>query len=72
MLDLTPDERRRDAVALAAVTPTLVAGLWRAANGLEPIAPRDGPHGAAGCTCGSCTASNPIRSPSGRSSSTSC
>ncbi|MCB1260108.1 MAG: hypothetical protein KDB33_06925 [Acidimicrobiales bacterium] len=48
VLDLTPDERRRDAVALAAVTPTLVAGLWRAANGLEPIAPRDDLHGAAG------------------------
>jgi len=40
-LDLGPAERRRDALRLAAVTPTVVAALHRAAAGLAPIEPRD-------------------------------
>ena len=47
VLDLTEAERRRDVLALAAVTPSLVAGLHRAAAGLAPVAPRDDLHGAA-------------------------
>ncbi|MEZ5141632.1 MAG: citrate/2-methylcitrate synthase [Acidimicrobiales bacterium] len=47
VLDLTDAERCRDALALAAVTPTLVAGLHRATLGLAPVAPRDDLHGAA-------------------------
>ena len=47
VLDLTEGERRRDALALAAVTPSLIAGLHRAAAGLDPVAPRDDLHGAA-------------------------
>ena len=47
VLDLTEGERRRAALALAAVTPSLIAGLHRAAAGLDPVAPRDDLHGAA-------------------------
>lgn len=39
--DLTSSQRRADAVALAAVTPTLVTALHRLAHGLAPIPPRD-------------------------------
>ena len=40
LFDLTPAERRRDLVALAANVPAIVAGLHRLRTGLEPIAPR--------------------------------
>jgi citrate synthase len=38
--DLAPGERRRDAVRIAGVVPTLVAGLHRSSRGLAPIASR--------------------------------
>jgi citrate synthase len=38
--DLGPDALRRDAIRLAAVTPTVVAALHRLAAGREPVAPR--------------------------------
>ncbi|MEZ5179496.1 MAG: citrate/2-methylcitrate synthase [Acidimicrobiales bacterium] len=38
--DLGPSELRRDAVRIAAVTPTVVAALHRLGRGLEPVAPR--------------------------------
>lgn len=38
--DLAPDALRRDAIRLAAVTPTVVAALHRLSAGLEPVAPR--------------------------------
>ncbi len=38
--DLTPSERRADALGLAAVTPTIVAALHRLSRGDEPVAPR--------------------------------
>ena len=40
VLDLDPAERRADAVALAAVTPTILCSLHRLARDEEPIAPR--------------------------------
>ncbi len=39
VIDLDPAERRRDALALCAVAPTLLTALHRLAHGLEPIAP---------------------------------
>ena len=39
VIDLDPLERRRDALALCAVSPTLLTALHRLALGLEPIAP---------------------------------
>ena len=46
VLDLDPIERRADAVALIAATPTLVAALYRLARGERPIAPAARPrHG---------------------------
>ena len=39
VIDLDPAERRRDALALCAVSPTLLTALHRLALGLEPIAP---------------------------------
>jgi citrate synthase len=38
-LDLTPEERRRDALRAAAVVPTVLAALHRRSQGLDPIAP---------------------------------
>lgn len=38
--DLDPSARRRDALRLAAVVPTVVAALHRLSRGLDPIAPR--------------------------------
>jgi citrate synthase len=40
-LDISHEERRRNALQLCAVTPTLIMALYRLKNGLEPIAPRD-------------------------------
>jgi citrate synthase len=40
VLDASRDERRRDALVLAAVTPTLLAALHRLRSGDRPIAPR--------------------------------
>jgi citrate synthase len=37
-IDLTPAERRVDALRVAAVVPSLIAGLYRLQHGLEPIA----------------------------------
>ena len=39
VIDLDHAERRRDALALCAVTPTVLTALHRLAHGLEPIAP---------------------------------
>jgi citrate synthase len=39
--DLTPAERRADALRLAASVPTLVAALHRLQHGLAPLEPRD-------------------------------
>jgi citrate synthase len=38
-IDESPDERRADALRVAAAVPTLIAGLHRLAAGLSPIAP---------------------------------
>ena len=40
--DLSPDERRRDLLAIAATTPVLVAALHRLARGEEPVGPDPG------------------------------
>jgi citrate synthase len=40
VLDLTPAERRRDVLRLAAVTPVLLCALYRLANGMQPIESR--------------------------------
>ncbi|GIU84818.1 MAG: hypothetical protein KatS3mg008_1593 [Acidimicrobiales bacterium] len=40
-LDITPEQIRRDALQICAVTPTLIAALWRLHKGLEPVPPRD-------------------------------
>jgi citrate synthase len=37
-----PAQRRRDLLRLVAVTPTLVAALWRLSQGLAPVAPDPG------------------------------
>ncbi len=42
MIDLTPDQRRRDALRLCAVTPVVLCALHRLTQGLEPIGPKDG------------------------------
>src|SRR4051794_3128085 len=39
VIDITPAERRRDALALCAVTPSLLTALHRFEQGLEPVAP---------------------------------
>jgi citrate synthase len=39
--DRTPGQRREDALAIAAVVPTLVAARHRIDRGLAPVAPRD-------------------------------
>jgi citrate synthase len=39
--DLTPDERREDALAVCALVPTLLTALHRLGEGLEPVEPRD-------------------------------
>jgi citrate synthase len=38
--DLSPQQRRADAVRLAGAVPTLVAGIYRLQHGLAPISPR--------------------------------
>ncbi|NYD35278.1 citrate/2-methylcitrate synthase [Actinomycetospora corticicola] len=43
----TPARRRDDALRVVAVTPTVLAALWRRRQGLEPVAPRDDLHGGA-------------------------
>ena len=40
VVDADPSERRHDAIALAAVTPTLLCALHRLRAGLDPIEPR--------------------------------
>jgi citrate synthase len=40
-LDIDRSERRRDALQLCAVMPTLIMSIYRLQAGLEPIAPRD-------------------------------
>ena len=40
VLDLTPQERRRDALRLCALTPTVVCALHRLRLGLTPLEPR--------------------------------
>ncbi len=39
LIDLNPAERRRDALALCAITPTLLTALHRLGLGLEPVDP---------------------------------
>ncbi len=39
MLDIDANDRRNDAVRIASVTPTLVAGFHRRAHGLDPLRP---------------------------------
>jgi citrate synthase len=39
--DLDDDTRRRDAIALTAAVPTVLAGLHRLRQGLQPLEPRD-------------------------------
>ena len=39
--DLTPAQRRSDAVTLAAAVPTILAAVHRLARGLEPVPPRE-------------------------------
>lgn len=41
VLDLTTEERRHDALRVAAVTPTILAALHRLRSGLQPVDPRD-------------------------------
>jgi citrate synthase len=38
--DLTPEERERDAIRIAAAVPVLTAAAYRRSQGLEPLAPR--------------------------------
>jgi citrate synthase len=40
VLDLSAAERRADALAVASMTPTLLAALYRLRHGLEPVPPR--------------------------------
>src|SRR5690606_11741842 len=40
-LDISHEERRRDALQLCAVMPTLIMAVHRLQQGLEPIEPRD-------------------------------
>lgn len=40
VLDLTPQERRRDALRLCALTPTVLCALHRLRRGLPPLEPR--------------------------------
>jgi citrate synthase len=39
--DLTPQQRRDDALVLAAAVPTILAALHRLRHGMEPVEPRD-------------------------------
>ena len=39
VIDISPAQRRQDALALCAVTPTLLTALHRLAHGLEPVTP---------------------------------
>jgi citrate synthase len=39
--DLKPDERRGDALFVAAVTPTILTALYRLGAGQDPVSPRD-------------------------------
>jgi citrate synthase len=39
VIDISPAQRRQDALALCAVTPTLLTALHRLEHGLEPVAP---------------------------------
>jgi len=39
--DLTPDQRRRDALTLAAAVPTILAALHRLGRGEQPLQPRN-------------------------------
>ncbi|MEV6967272.1 citrate synthase/methylcitrate synthase [Hamadaea sp. NPDC051192] len=41
LYDTSPDERRAQAMRLCALTPSLLAALYRLSSGLDPIAPRD-------------------------------
>ncbi len=41
LLDLHPDQRRNDALRIAACAPTVAAALYRTTRKLSPIAPRD-------------------------------
>lgn len=41
-IDLDPAGRRADALRLAAVTPTILAALWRLRTGHQPVAPDPG------------------------------
>jgi citrate synthase len=40
LIDLDPGQRRADALALCAMTPTILAALHRLQQGLEPVLPR--------------------------------
>jgi citrate synthase len=40
-LDITPAERRQNALQICSVVPSLIMAMYRYRNGLEPIAPRD-------------------------------
>jgi citrate synthase len=41
VVDLTPEQRRADVVALGAVLPTIAGSLWRLRSGLDPVPVRD-------------------------------
>lgn len=41
LMDISEDQRRSDALYACAVTPTILAALYRLTLGLEPIEPRD-------------------------------
>jgi citrate synthase len=41
LMDLEPLDRRRDALFLSAVTPTVLAALYRLRNAQQPVEPRD-------------------------------
>jgi citrate synthase len=43
----TPARRRDDVLRVVAVTPTILAALWRRRRGLDPVEPRDDLHGGA-------------------------
>ncbi|HEY2795171.1 MAG TPA: citrate/2-methylcitrate synthase, partial [Micromonosporaceae bacterium] len=40
VIDLSPDQRREDTLAISAMTPTILAALYRLQNGRQPVAPR--------------------------------
>ena len=41
LMDLTPEQRRADALYAAAITPTLLTAIYRLSRGAEPIEPRE-------------------------------